>query len=181
MSSSVSFWREDRYVELECFSTSEVIEYLALKLNINKLRFKISAEPLFCNVVMVKFDDVNFIIYAEATWIQLSFEQENAEKMYPVIEEITKWDKFSTTEKTFYVEIDHNNSRTIMFENGYATCEQYRIRLGDSIKITSFKNDNNIKNSSGIKKREEPIRSIDFFKAYLELRKSKDSTDLKNF
>lgn len=108
---SVSFWRKDRWVELEYFSNSEVIVYLALRLNISKPRFKISAEPKFCNGVMVKFDDVNFIIYADKTWIELSFEQANAEKMSHVIEEITKWDKFSTTEKTFYVEIDDNNSR----------------------------------------------------------------------
>ena len=137
---SISFEREERWVELETFSNNEVIEYLALKLNINKPRFKFSAKPKFCNGVMVKFDNVNFIIYATKTWIELSFEQANAEKMSPVIEEITKWDKFSKTEKTFYVEIDENSSRTIIFENGYATCGDYRRRFGDKIKITSFKN-----------------------------------------
>lgn len=139
---SVSLWRKDRWVELEYFSNSEVIVYLALRLNISKPRFKISAEPKFCNGVMVKFDDVNFIMYADKTWIELSFEQANAEKMSHVIEEITKWDKFSTTEKTFYVEIDDNRSRTIIFENGYSTCGDYRRRFGDNIKITSFKNNN---------------------------------------
>ena len=139
---TISFEREGRWVELNEFSNNEVIEYLALKLNINKPRFKFSAKPKFCNGVMVKFDDVNFIIYADKTWIELSFEQANAEKMSPVIEEITKWDKFSKTEKTFYVEIDENSSRTIIFENGYATCGDYRRRFGDKIKITSFKNNN---------------------------------------
>lgn len=62
--------------------------------------------------------------------------------MSSVIEEITKWDKFSQTESTFYIEIDEHTSRTIIFENGYATCEEYITRFGnDKIKITIFKND----------------------------------------
>ena len=61
--------------------------------------------------------------------------------MAVVIEEITKWEKFSQTEKTFYVEIDEGNSRTIIFENGYATCGDYRRHFGNNeLKITGFRN-----------------------------------------
>lgn len=33
-------------------------------------------------------------------------------------------------------------SHTVIFENGYATCGDYRKSFGDKIKITSFKNNN---------------------------------------
>ncbi len=137
---SISFEREDRWVELQTFSDSEVIEYLTSKLNSDKNRFKVVASPKFCNCVMAKFEDVNFIIHADYTWIELSFDRADTEKMAHVIEEITKWDKFSKTEKTFYVEINEDNSCTIIFENGYATCGDYRRRFGDDkIRITPFK------------------------------------------
>ena len=138
---SISFERDDRWVELQEFSNNDVINYLASKLNINKPRFKISANPKFCNGIMAKVDDVNFIIHAKHTWIELSFNQDDAEKMSDVIETITKWDKFSKTEKNFYVTIDENKSRTIIFENGYATCGDYRRHFGNNeLKITGFKN-----------------------------------------
>lgn len=137
---SISFEREERWVELQTFSNKEVIEYLTSKLNAAKNRFKVSANPKFCNGVMAKFENVNFIIHAEKTWIELSFDRADTKKMSYVIEEITKWDKFSKTEKTFYVEIDEDNSCTIIFENGYATCGEYRRHFGnDKLKITPFK------------------------------------------
>lgn len=137
---SISFKRDEKWVELHEFSNNEVISYLSSELNTDKPRFKLSARPKFCNGIMAKFDDVNFIIYANKTWIELSFEMTDEEKMSEVIEKITKWDKFSETEKTFYVEIDEGNSRTIIFENGYATCGEYRRRYrNDEIKITTFK------------------------------------------
>ena len=138
---SISFEREGKWVELQTFSNKEVIEYLTLKLNANENRFKVSANPKFCDGVMAKFEDVNFIIHADKTQIELSFDRADTEKMSYVIEEITKWDKFSKTEETFYVEIDENNSHTIIFENGYATCGDYRRHFNnDKLKITSFKN-----------------------------------------
>jgi hypothetical protein len=138
---SISFVRNGKLVELQEFSNHEVIEYLAKKLNIDKTRFKLVAKPKFCNGVMAKIDDANFIIHANKTWIELSFDQADSEKLSTVIEEITKWDKFSKTEKTFYVEINENGSRTIIFENGYATCGEYRLHFGDDkLRITSFKN-----------------------------------------
>ncbi len=138
---SISFEREEKWVELQTFSIEEVIEYLTSKLNANKNCFKVSAKPKFCkDVVMAKFEDVNFIIHAKKTWIEISFDRADTEKMSYLIEKITKWDKFSKTEKTFYVEINEDNSRTIIFENGYATCGEYRRYFGnDKLKITPFK------------------------------------------
>ena len=136
---SISFKRNGKWVELETFSNNDVIGYLGSKLNINNPNLIIAARPKFCNGIMAKYDDAYFVIYANKTYIELSFQQIYAEKMSEVIETITKWDKFSKTEKTFYVEIDENIYRTIIFENGYATCGDYRRRFGDDkIKITSF-------------------------------------------
>lgn len=136
---SISFKRNGKWVELETFSNNDVIGYLGSKLNINNPNLIIAARPKFCNGIMAKYDDAYFVIYANKTYIELSFQQIYAEKMSEVIETITKWDKFSKTEKTFYVEIDENTYRTIIFENGYATCGDYRRRFGDDkIKITSF-------------------------------------------
>ena len=138
---SISFERNEKWVELQTFSNNEVISYLALKLNTDVPRFKLSAKPRFCNGVMAKLNDTNFIIHAEKTWIELSFEKANSPQMAVVIEEITKWEKFSQTEKTFYVEIDEGNSCTIIFENGYATCGDYRRHFGNNeLKITGFRN-----------------------------------------
>ena len=137
---SISFERNGKWVELQEFSNTDVIDYLASKLNINNPHFRVVAKPRFCNGVMAKFDDVYFVIYANKTYIELSFQQIYAEKMSEVIREITKWDKFSETENTFYVEIDENSSRTIIFENGYATCGEYRRHFrNDELKITTFK------------------------------------------
>ena len=139
---SIRFSRNGKWVDLQTFSNNEVISYLTLKLNIDAPRFKLSARPKFCNGVMAKLDDTNFIIHAEKTWVELSFDKANAPKMAVVIEEITKWEKFSQTEKTFYVEIDEDSSRTIIFENGYATCGDYQRYFSNyELKITSFKND----------------------------------------
>ena len=136
---SISFKRNEKWVELEFFYNNDVIEYLDSKLNINNHCFKMAARPKICDGIMAKYDDVYFVIHANKTYIELSFQKNNAEKMSDVICEITRWDKFSKTEKTFYVEIDEGDCRTIIFENGYATCGEYRMRFGDeNIKITSF-------------------------------------------
>ena len=64
------------------------------------------------------------------------------EKMFDVIDAITKWDRFSKTESKFYVEIkeekDSIYSYSVIFENGYAACGEYRRKFGEKIKITKF-------------------------------------------
>lgn len=127
-------------VTVEEFTNKEVIQYLTLKLNTREPRFSLVAKPKFCDVVMVRLDDVNFLVHARHTWIELSFDQKDSKKMEEVVETLKMWDKFSKTEKTFYVEINEGTSHTIIFENGYATCGEYRRHFSkDKIKITSFK------------------------------------------
>ena len=138
---SISFSRNGKWVELQKFFINDVSEYLVSKLNVHDTRFKVVAKSKLCNCVMAQIDDVNFIIHAEYTWIELSFSRDDAKKMSEVIKIITKWDKFSKTQKTFYITIDDDCSRTIIFENGYLTCGEYRRRFeNDELKITIFKN-----------------------------------------
>lgn len=136
---SISFRQNGKSVELEELSNNDVIWYLTSKLNINNPHLKIAARPKFCNGIMAIYDDVYFVIHANRTYIELSFQKIYAPKMSEVIKAITKWNKFSKTKKTFYVEIDENSYRTIIFENGNNTCGDYRRRFGDDkIKITNF-------------------------------------------
>lgn len=134
---SITIERNGELVKLETFSNKDVVMYLMLTLNADEKRFKVVATPKFCNGIMAKFDDVDFIIYARNTCIELSFDKTDAKKMSYVIEKITKWDKFSKTEQSFYVEINERNSRTVIFENGYKTCGYYR-RLFSCIKVATF-------------------------------------------
>lgn len=142
---SITLKRNGKWVELQYFSNKEVSRYLAITLNANIPRFREVAKLKFGNSIMAKYDDAYFMIYADKTWIEISFDGYYREKMSSVIENLTKWDRFSETESTFYVEIEegkgsHTYSYTVIFENGYATCGDYRRRFGDKIKITSFKN-----------------------------------------
>ena len=123
---SISFKRNGKEVVLNCFSNDDVISYLTLKLNTDVPRFKILAKPKVCNGVMAKLDDTSFIIHAEYTWIELSFNKADTPKMAVVIDEIKKWERFTQTEEKFYVEIDEGNSRSIIFENWFESCEEYR-------------------------------------------------------
>ena len=134
-----SFERKGRQVP-KTFSNNEVIKYLKTKLNTDEHRFEILAKPKFCNGVLAKLDDTPFIVYANNTWIEISFDRADAEKMTPVIEKFTKWSRFSE-KQPFYVKIDEESSRTIIFENGYVEPEAYingRYFKNDEPKITFF-------------------------------------------
>ena len=136
---SVNLERKNRFVELETFTTDDILTHLSLRLNVIDPHLRITGRPKFCNGVMAKFDNTSFIIHAEETSIELSFDKDEAFILKPVIREIMNWDKFSKTEQTFYVTIDEDNSRTIIFENGYASCEDYRRFFnGEEISITIF-------------------------------------------
>ncbi len=142
---SITLERNGKWIELQYFSNEEVVRYLAVTLNANNFRFRKVSKLKFGNSIMAKYDDAYFMIYADKTWIEMSFDGNYREKMSEVIETITKWERFSKTEPTFYVEIEegkgsHTYSYTVIFENGYATCGDYRRRFGDKIKITTFKN-----------------------------------------
>ena len=141
---SITLERNGKWIELQYFLNKEVTQYLSGTLNANNFRFREVSKLKFGNSIMAKYNDVYFMIYADKTWIEITFDGYYREKMSEVIRVITKWDKFSKTEPTFYVEIEegkgsHNYSYTVIFENGYATCGDYRRRFGDKIKITKFK------------------------------------------
>ena len=73
--------------------------------------------------------------------VTLAFEKKDAEKMSPIVEQITKWEKFSDTEKRFYVNVDSDkdNTRSVIFENGYSTCGEYkRFFSNKELDFTTF-------------------------------------------
>ena len=138
---AISFKRDGEWVELHEFRTEEVIHYLETKMNQKTKKFLISAKPNFGNSVMANFDGVNFIICTDGTQIELAFEKKDAEKMSPIVEQITKWEKFSDTEKRFYVNVDSDkdNTRSVIFENGYSTCGEYKRFLSNKeLDFTTF-------------------------------------------
>ena len=139
---SITFNRNNKWVNLETFSTDEVVSYLSSQLNTaDAIHFEVVAEPKFCNVVMARIDNVDFIIHADLTYIELSFDKSHPFEIERVIETITKWDKFSKTLKTFYVDIIKGSSHTIIFENGYTSCLDYRRKFSryKQFLITEFK------------------------------------------
>ena len=137
-----SFYRGERWVTLEYFSNKEVTDYLTDTLNTEKERFTVTGKPKFCGGILAEFDGVSFIIYAMQTYIELTFAKKNLDKMSEVIEKLTKWSSFSKTETTFYVEKAIDDSYTVIFENGYASCGDYRRYFhDDNLKITKFKVD----------------------------------------
>ena len=103
---SITFQRNGRWVELKEFSNEEVSRYLAETLNDATVQFREVANLKFGASIMAQYDDVHFLICAKETWIEIAFDGNDREKMSRAIETITKWDKFSETEPTFYVEIE---------------------------------------------------------------------------
>lgn len=141
---SITLQRNGKFVELYEFSNEEVVKYLSAKLNTKAVRFRVISKPKFGNSIMVKYDDVYFMIYAYRTCIEFSFEGIYREKMSSVIDVITEWNRFSKTQPTFYVEIEEgrgsdNYSNTVIFENGFISCGEYKENFKNyEVKITKF-------------------------------------------
>lgn len=131
----ISFERNGRNVKLHEFSNEDVVKYLRSELT----EFKVIAIPRLGNVVLVAYKDVCFGIYAKATCIELSYNPKEKEKMLKLIDVIKKWDKFSQTELTFYVQFEDEETYHTIFENGYATSREYERTLQNvNLKITEF-------------------------------------------
>ena len=96
----------------------EVVEYLASKFNTNNPRITVLHETLFTNATLAKFDDVTFIINAACGYLELSFQRSDAQKMEHIIQEILKWDAFTKHSSRFYVMVNKELSRSIIFDNG---------------------------------------------------------------
>lgn len=140
--------RNGRVYEVECFSNREVVRYLDKTLNTNDLRFRQVSQLKLGDGVMAKFDDVYFMIYTDTTSIEIAFDGHYRDEMNEVIRTLIRWDRFSKTETTFYVEIEEgkdtpNYSYTFVFENGYAGKYAWNWQnmawIRGSVKITDFR------------------------------------------
>ena len=97
---------------------NEVIEYLATKFNSVNPRLIVLSKTVFINATLAKFDNVSFIINAANECLELSFAKVDTEKMEPIIQEILKWEAFTKHSSRFYVKVDKDTSRSILFDSG---------------------------------------------------------------
>ena len=98
---------------------NEVVEYLASKFNSISPRIIVLSKTVFINATLAKFDNVSFIINAANQCLELSFSKVDTDKMEPIIQEILKWDAFTKHPSRFYVKVDKDTSRSILFDSGY--------------------------------------------------------------
>ena len=96
----------------------EVVEYLASKFNSVNPRLIVLSKTVFINATLAKFDDVSFVINAAGECLELSFAKVDKDKIEPVIQEILKWDAFAKHSSRFYVKVDKDTSRSILFDSG---------------------------------------------------------------
>ena len=96
----------------------EVVEYLASKFNSVNPRIIVLSKAVFINATLAKFDNVSFIINAAGECLELSFAKVDTDKMDSVIQEILKWDEFTKHPSRFYVKVDNDTSRSILFDTG---------------------------------------------------------------
>ena len=96
----------------------EVVEYLASKFNSVNPRIIVLSKAVFINATLAEFDNVSFIINAASDCLELSFAKADTDKMEPVIQEILRWDAFAKHSSRFYVKVDKDTSRSILFDNG---------------------------------------------------------------
>jgi len=102
----------------------EVIEYLVSKFNSSTPRIVVLCKSVFLNSTLVKFDGVSFVINAANECLELSFAKVDDDKMQPVIQEILKWDAFTKSSTRFYVTVDKEYARSILFDSGYLQTPQ---------------------------------------------------------
>jgi hypothetical protein len=96
----------------------EVVEYLASKFNSVNPRIIVLSKTVFINATLAKFDNVSFVINAGGECLELSFAKVDTDKMDSVIQEILKWDAFTKYPSRFYVKVDKDTSRSILFDTG---------------------------------------------------------------
>ena len=96
----------------------EVVEYLASKFNTINPRIIVLSKTVFINATLAKFDNVSFVINAAGECLELSFAKVDTDKMDSVIQEILKWDAFTKHPSRFYVKVDKDTSRSILFDSG---------------------------------------------------------------
>lgn len=97
---------------------NEVIAYLASKFNTINPRFMVLSKSVFINAALAKFDNVSFVINGANECLELSFAKVDTEKMEPLIEAILSWDEFTKHSDRFYVKVDNDLSRSVVFTSG---------------------------------------------------------------
>ena len=108
----------------------EVVEYLASKFNSVNPRLIVLSKTVFINATLVKFDNVSFVINAAGECLELSFAKVDTDKMDAVIQEILKWEAFAEHSSRFYVKVDKDTSRSILFDSGvYQTPNGFKRRF----------------------------------------------------
>lgn len=96
----------------------EVVEYLATKFNSINPRIIVLSKTVFINATLAKFDNISFIINAAGECLELSFAKADADKLKPVIQAILEWNAFTKHLSRFYVKVDKDTSRSILFDSG---------------------------------------------------------------
>ena len=96
----------------------EVVEYLAARFNSVNPRIIVLSKSVFINATLAKFDEVSFIVNAAGECLELSFAKVDIDKMDSVIQEILKWDAFTKHSSRFFVKVDKETSRSILFDTG---------------------------------------------------------------
>lgn len=140
----IGFRRRGKNVQLATFSSRDVAEYLDDEINedCNNRRFEILARSKMNGSILATIDGESFIIYGTGqTSFEISCNIKDAPNMADVINALKGWNRFSKTERKFMVEINckDDRTRTIIFENGYISPEQYEIHFSEhKPSITEF-------------------------------------------
>jgi len=135
----ISFYRNGNWVYLETFSSKDIATYLNTALNANSehRRFEVLAQPKWCKGILAAIDGTSFIIYANLdTYIELSFNVKDTEKMSDVIKALKKWDKFSQSERKYVLDFEDKETHITILENGYTSVESYQLSHFKNYKLT---------------------------------------------
>lgn len=121
----------------------EVVEYLASKFNSVNPRIIVLSKSVFINATLAKFDNVSFIVNAQNDCLELSFAKVDTDKIEPIIQEILNWDVFMKHSSRFYVKVDKDTSRSILFEIGkYQSPKHFKMYFhAYETEIISFENE----------------------------------------
>lgn len=105
----------------------EVARYLATRFNTVNPRFIVLSESVFINATLAKFDGVSFVINAAYECLELSFAKTDSDKLESVIQALVSWEDFSKHATSFYVKVDKDTSRSVLFASGvHQTVTEYK-------------------------------------------------------
>jgi len=107
-------------------------------------RFKVLIKTIFSNSVLVSIDGVQFFIYGDATFINISCDICDCEA--PQIKEaaitLQNWDEMIVNERRFKTEFQTDGTYNFLLENGYTNENAFEFFLRQkkaiNIKTTKF-------------------------------------------